>query len=125
MRPAPLLLLLAAAGCYRGADAPIERPAPAPASAGPPPRLAWIDNGFDTARVPAVSADGAAILIGLADPDGGRGNPNSRLELRDRRDAKLGGRVVLAAAEVALVTISYGGTDTCWEPSDAPHVVAW
>jgi hypothetical protein len=27
--------------------------------------------------------------------------------------------------KVAILTIGYTGTDTCWEPSDAPHVVAW
>lgn len=95
----PLLLLLLAAGCYRSAEAPAEGLAAAPAPAGPAPRLAWIEHGFDAARLPAVSADGAAVLIGIRDADGARGNPNYRLELRDRRDARLAAHVVLAADE--------------------------
>jgi hypothetical protein len=238
MRSSSLLLLLAAAGCYRDTAAPTDHRAAAPA--GPPPTLAWTDQGFEAARLPAVSADGAAILIGLKDNDGGRGNQNYRLELRDRRDALVAKQVVLTVDEaesmfdadgktaaldqriaganrwlteqhaarrftpftgleveagdelgsasratgggvtvewkdgrltiaqagktlvsqatpdswgsssakisedmtcenraylggaaidlehrVALVTIRYTGTDMCWEPSDAPHVIAW
>jgi hypothetical protein len=36
------------------------------------------------------------------------------------------GRVAAdAKRRVAVVTISYTGTDTCWEPSSQHHVVAW
>nr|MDQ3366875.1 hypothetical protein [Myxococcota bacterium] len=30
-----------------------------------------------------------------------------------------------AARAVAVLTISYGGTDLCWEPSSQHHVVSW
>jgi hypothetical protein len=97
-----LLLLLAAAGCYRSPGAALEpRSAPrtglVPLSA--PPRIAWREHRFAAAHLPAVSADGAAVLIGIQDADGGRGNPNYRLEVRDRRDAKIAGHTVLTADE--------------------------
>jgi hypothetical protein len=94
-----LLLLLAAAGCFRSSSPPLEGGAQPSSPAGPAPRLAWIDNGFDAERLPAVSADGAAILIGIRDDDGGRGNPNYRFELRDRGDKTLATQVVLTADE--------------------------
>src|SRR5688572_22985167 len=99
MRFFSLLPLLAASGCYRSSGAPIEGRAAASAPAGPAPRLVWIDSGFETSRLPAASADGAAVLIGIRDDDGGRGNPNYRFELRDRRDARTAEHVVLTAPE--------------------------
>ena len=39
--------------------------------------------------------------------------------------AYLGGVVADATRRIAVVTISYTGTDTCWEPSSQHHVVAW
>jgi hypothetical protein len=46
-----------------------------------------------------VSADGTAVLLGIQDHDGGRGNPNYRFELRDRSDGKLATHSVLTVAE--------------------------
>jgi hypothetical protein len=109
VRSSSLLLLLATAGCYRGSSTPADRPAP-PAPAGPAPHLRWADNGFDASHVPAVSADGAALLIGLEDNDGGRGNPNYRLELRDRRDAILAKQVVLTVDEAESMFDASGKT---------------
>jgi len=103
----PALLLLVAAGCYQGTGCyhgasapPAGGPGPAAAPAGPPPRLAWTGHELDASRLPAVSADGAAVLIGIEDNDGGRGNPNYRLELRDRLDAKIDRHTVLTVDEV-------------------------
>jgi len=93
-RLAPLLLL--AAACYRSSDAPPAPPAPA---AGPPPTLAWAEHNFETTRLPAASADGTAILLGLQANDGGRGNANFRFELRDRSDARIAGHSVLTVDE--------------------------
>lgn len=101
MRSPALLcpLALLAAACYRSSDAPPTGPGPSGPPAGPPPTLAWAEYSFETTRLPAVSADGAAVLLGLEDNDGGRGNPNFRFELRDRGDARIGGHPVLTAAE--------------------------
>jgi hypothetical protein len=94
-----MLLLFAAGGCYRSSPAPVKgRPAPT-APAGPAPRLTVDQSTFEASRLPAVSADGAAVLIGIQDHDGGRGNPNYRFELRDRSDAKLAGHTVLTVDE--------------------------
>jgi hypothetical protein len=108
--PSLLLVAAATAGCYRSPGVPVDHRAPLAAPAGPAPRLAWADHGFEASRLPAVSADGAAILIGIRDDDGGRGNPNYRLELRDRRDAKLAGQLVLAADEADAMIDADGKT---------------
>ncbi len=103
------LLLLAAAGCYRSSGAPLEGPA-ASAPAGPAPKLSWVDNGFEVQRLPAASADGAAVLLGIHDDDGARGHPNYRFELRDRRDAKLAEHVVLTVDEAETLFDAGGKT---------------
>jgi hypothetical protein len=89
-----------AAGCYRSTDTPTGAPKPAPVFTTPAPRIEWADQSFLAPQLPAVSTDGTAVLIGLSDNDGGRGNPNYRLEIRDRRDAKLLEHIVLDAEEV-------------------------
>jgi hypothetical protein len=116
MRGSPLLPRLifaaaaaAAAGCYRSSGAPLEgrtEPVTLPA----PPRIAWREHGFVGARLPAASADGDAVLLGIADADGGRGNPNYRLELRDRQGGKLTEHVVLTANDGDAVIDAGGKT---------------
>jgi hypothetical protein len=98
MRPSALLLLLVAAGCYRSPGAASEHRTE-PVTLAAPPRIAWREHRFAAAQLPAVSAAGAAVLIGIQDADGGRGNPNYRLEVRDRRDATIARHTVLAADE--------------------------
>jgi hypothetical protein len=116
MRASPLrsqqLLLAAvavaaAAGCYRSSGAPAQDRVES-ITVPLPPRIVWLEHGFVGARLPAVSADGAAVLLGIQDADGGRGNPNYRLELRDRSDGKLAAHVVLAAND-ADAMIDAGG----------------
>jgi hypothetical protein len=105
----PALLVpaaLLAAACYRSSDAP---PAPPATPAGPPPAIAWAEHNFQTTRLPAVSADGAAVLLGLEDNDGGRGNANFRFELRDRGDAKLATQSVLTVEEYDQIQDGSGG----------------
>src|SRR5437762_6138577 len=108
MRAFSLLLLLAAAGCYRSPGPPAEDRAPAPA--GPAPRLEVEATTFKLSRAPAVSADGAAVLIGIQDSDGPRGYANYRLELRDRRDAKIAGQTVLTVDEAESMFGPEGAT---------------
>jgi hypothetical protein len=106
----PLSLLLSAAAvaaagaasCYRSSPAPVDGRAAPTAPAGPAPRLtieATASPTFDTSGLPAVSADGAAVLFGIQNHDGGRGNPNYRFELRSRGDAKIAAHTVLTVDE--------------------------
>ncbi len=106
----PWLPLLAAAGCYRSSGAPVENRVETVTITLP--RIAWMEHGFVAVRLPAVSADGATVLLGIQDADGGRGNPNYRLELRDRGDAKLGEHVVLTANEADAMIDAGGKTAT-------------
>jgi len=93
-----LLLVAVAAGCYRSSGTPpLEGSAGLPA--GPAPRLSVDASSFETSRLPAVTADGAAILLGIQDRDGARGLLNYRFELRDRGGAKIAEHVVLTAEE--------------------------
>ncbi len=76
-----------------------DRPArPAPTTA--PPRVQWIDNGFDTPGLPAITADGSKIVLAEIENDGGRGNPNLRIVARDRNDAVGESITVLEVSEV-------------------------
>lgn len=90
-----------AAGCYRSSGEAPSGTAPAAAlpPAGPAPRVAWRDNGFETSRLPTVSADGTKVLIPTQDSDGGRGNPNFRVAVKNREDAEVGTKVVLTVEE--------------------------
>jgi hypothetical protein len=42
-----------------------------------------------------------------------------------RNDAFLGGGYLDIARRVAIVVVTYRGTDLCWEPSAQEHVVTW
>jgi hypothetical protein len=109
MRLSSMLLVSAIAGCFRSSPAPEGRPAPT-APAGPAPRLTINQSTFETSRLPAVSADGAAVLIGIQNHDGGRGHPNYRFELRGRDDAKLAGHTVLTVDEAESMIDAGGPT---------------
>ena len=100
-----VLVLALGAGCYRSPGPPPSGTAPAadPTPAGPPPRVTWADNGFNTTRLPAVSADGSQVLIPTQDSDGGRGNPNFRVVIKDRADVEVGTKVVLTVDEAGSV----------------------
>jgi hypothetical protein len=95
---------LALAGCWASHASP---PAPAntkvaPAVATAPPSVsvdASDGTSFKTPRLPAVSADGSRVLLAIQDSDGARGNPNLRLELRDRNDRVVETQVVLRIEE--------------------------
>ncbi|HWO25289.1 MAG TPA: hypothetical protein VNO30_41400 [Kofleriaceae bacterium] len=111
----PWLLLLAVASCHRAPAAPrIEGRASADVHADAAPRLTWneqdVYNQFDAPRLPAVSASGAAILLGIRDMDGNRGNANYRFEIRNRRDAKIAGYTVLSIEEGGTIFEPDGGT---------------
>jgi hypothetical protein len=61
--------------------------------------VAWGDNSFTTTRLPAVSADGAAVVIAIQGGDGARGNPNLRMVVKDRADAEVVKKMILTASE--------------------------
>lgn len=90
------LALAGAAGCYRSST-PAEPAAPAVITAAP--SVAWSDGRFEATRLPAVSADGAVVVIAIRDQDGARGSPNLRLELRARSGTAIAKHVVLTVEE--------------------------
>lgn len=77
---------------------PIASTTPAPLS--PAPSILWIDNQLVERRLPAIAADGTVVVIGIEKPDGARGNPNYRLELRGRDDRTQWSNDVLTVEEV-------------------------
>jgi hypothetical protein len=102
-----LLILATTVGCYRSSGTPpLEGSAGPPA--GPAPRLSVEESIFETSRLPAVTADGAAVLLGIQDHDGARGFLNYRFELRDRGGAKLAEHVVLTTEEAYAMDESSG-----------------
>ncbi len=73
------------------------------APAGPAPTITWVagtpDTGygeFTSTGLPAVAADGGAVMLAVTDDDAARGFPNLALVERGRDDRELGKRVVLA-----------------------------
>ncbi len=73
---------------------------PARAPTTPPPSVRWIDNGFELTQLPAITADGARIVVAEIAGDGGRGNPNLRIVARERTDAPVEKITVLRVDEV-------------------------
>ncbi len=100
-----LALLAGLAWCACGSSTPSpplqgSATSTTPAPTTPPPSVTWIDNGFDTPGLPAVSADGTRIIVAESDSDGGRGNPNLRIVSRDRADAVIEKITILKVDEV-------------------------
>jgi hypothetical protein len=99
MRLTTCLLVLAACGSPQSspsiashADQPV-----APTTAAP--SVKWIDNGFDADLLPAVASDGSFVVLALRENDGGRGMPNLKLVVKDRKDAVTKTVLVLDADE--------------------------
>ena len=93
-------LLSLAACATAAAPAPIaNQPAHPSAPATPTPVLS-LGDGFTLSRpFPLVSADGSIVVLAGEDGDGGRGYPNLRFVIKDRRDRIVATHVVLAADE--------------------------
>ena len=101
MRTALLASLLLSA-CWSkptSSSTPANTAAATTAPAGPAPVVAFGTSEFATPHLPAVSRDGARVLLAIQDHDGGRGYPNLRLELRDREDLVVATHVVLSVEE--------------------------
>jgi hypothetical protein len=90
--------LLSLAACATTTPAPIaNQPAhPAPPAA---PVLSVGDEFALSRPFPLVSTDGTVVVLAVEDGDGGRGYPNLRFVVKDRRDKILATHVVLAADE--------------------------
>lgn len=84
-------------------SAPPNAPA-APAPSGPPPTIAWDGRDLAITGLPAIAADGRRIVVAHRDSDGGRGNPNLTLIVKDREDRELERLVVFTSNDVERVT---------------------
>jgi len=109
MRLAWLVLFAACSGpplapAIEGTAPPIAAPTM------PPPSVRWIDNGFDEVGLPAVARDGALVVYGKIDGDGGRGNPNLTIVTADRKDAIASQLIVLGVDEVDTMFDAAGMT---------------
>jgi len=98
MRAAALLVL---AACSAPApSAPLtSRTAPRPAPATPPPSVTFASMQLAATGLPAIAADGSLVIHTLIDGDGGRGNPNLTLVIKDRTDHEVDKLVVITANE--------------------------
>lgn len=88
MRWLAVSVALAAACSTPAVSPPAQNRHVAPVVAsGPAPRIAWSEHAtFDTTQLPVVARSGELAIVAAIDSDGGRGFPNLRLEVRDRRD---------------------------------------
>ncbi|HEY5926485.1 MAG TPA: hypothetical protein VIV11_32585 [Kofleriaceae bacterium] len=66
----------------------------------PAPRINYRNAELDFPRLPAIARSGKLIVCALEDNDGGRGNPNLRLEIRDRGDRLVEKLVVMTPSEL-------------------------
>jgi hypothetical protein len=89
-------LMLALVACSSSPGREIKNSAPS----GPTPIVRrGGEYGLTADNVPAVSADGAQIVVAVREPDGDRGLPNLTLVMKDRDDALLARHVVLSVGE--------------------------
>ena len=98
------IFALALAACGTGAPAPAVEPAPSNQAvathATPAPEVHWdaAANKFVASLLPAVAHGRELVVVPVHDSDGGRGNPNLRLEVRDRTD-KVTQTIAIARAD--------------------------
>src|ERR1700755_114501 len=91
-----------ASGCWGASGAPATTTTePPPVPDAPAPVLAWSpeQRRFTVAGLPAVAADGTAIVLGHMSNDGARASPNLTLQTRDRADKLVDELVVVEAKE--------------------------
>lgn len=96
MRAAALLVLAACS------TAPAPLPSHAVSRAAPstpPPEVAFANMQLVATGLPAIAADGRLVVHTVIDGDGGRGNPNLALVVRDRNDREIERFVVVTANE--------------------------
>lgn len=98
MRAALVVLVLAACWSSPPPVAPATSTTPPPATL-PAPSIAW-DERHIVARLPAIASDGSIVVLGIEVPDGARGNPNFRIEVRGRDDKLRSSHDVLTVTDV-------------------------
>ena len=107
MRPLLVTTFVVVAACSGTSPAPatVGNTASPSAPAGPAPTIAWSTEtagsdfgSFAWDRLPAVTADGANVVIPRVREDGARGEPNLTIEVKDRADTRVHEQVVLALA---------------------------
>jgi len=98
---ATALLVVILAGCSAPAQTapPSHATPPRAAPTTPPPTVMFTSMRLDASRLPAIAADGSFVVHTEIDGDGGRGNPNLAIVVRDRRDHEVERIVVVTANE--------------------------
>jgi hypothetical protein len=91
-------LVLALVACSSTPARAIKHTAATPSGPAPLVRRGG-DYGLTADNVPAVSADGAQIVVAFREPDGDRGLPNLTLVMKGRDDTPLDRHVVLSVGE--------------------------
>jgi hypothetical protein len=94
------LLLLVGACWSSSTPAPTITSNASSAPMSPAPTISWTDSHIVDRLLPAIATDGSVVVLGIEKPDGARGNPNFRLELRGRDDRVQWSNEVLTASEV-------------------------
>ncbi|HTR49695.1 MAG TPA: hypothetical protein VMJ10_03245 [Kofleriaceae bacterium] len=75
----------------------------------PAPAVAWgTDHRFAWSSLPAVAKGAEVVAVPIVDSDGGRGNPNLRVELRDRSDKVV--QTIAVATSDEMDKLAPGGT---------------
>ncbi len=94
-----VVLVVLASACW-STPSPAPPPASTPLLPVPAPSIAWDDHHLVDRLLPAIATDGSRVVIGIEKPDGARGNPNFRIEVRTRDDQMQSSIDVLTVEEV-------------------------
>jgi len=94
-----LVVILAGCSAPMTSSPPAHTTAPRAAPTTPPPVVRFTSMRLDAWRLPAIAADGSLVVHTVIDFDGGRGNPNLAIVVRDRRDHEVERIIVVTANE--------------------------
>ncbi|MBA3456934.1 MAG: hypothetical protein H0T42_27845 [Deltaproteobacteria bacterium] len=96
---AAALVLLAACGGTPAISPPSHTTTSHSAPSTTPPEVRFESLQLTGSGLPAITADGASVVYAVVDGDGGRGNPNLALVIKDRKDRELERFVVVTPNE--------------------------
>jgi len=94
-----LLVMLLVACSSRSPEVPLTGHSAPHKPQGPAPTVGFSNANFDTTGLPAIARSRDLVVLAISDNDSARGNPNLRLELRDRRDKLVETIAVMSASE--------------------------